>query len=797
MFALILAAVVATGVSSSVAPVPAPAAVAAVLPSPCPTATPSGAKGSTPAPCASPALATIGRTGEIGRKANLVGIAQSASTGTIDQEQIAARPLLRPGEILEEIPGLTITQHSGGGKANQYYLRGFQLDHGTDLDGTINGIPINLGSHAHGQGYSDINYLIPELVSYVEFKKGVYFADQGDFATAGGYQLTYRNTIQPTTSFTVGDFGYDRFFTANATPVGRGDLLYAAEIGHDNGSYQKPDEYQKFNGILRYSRTTASDGLAITGMVYSGAFGSTDQIPQRLIGAGVLDEYGYVDPTDGGNTYRYAISGQYTHHDPNGETKLDIYGVNSYLNLFSNFTYYYFDANDYYNVTRNPITCNGAYRTCTPNAGTAAAPRTNAYQSFCPANDTAPANALYHSVTPAAYAFACGDQREQKDVRTYYGFDLTRSFVTPGSDTVFGVGLRNDTIPTVALVLTNGRVLYPNGTLSNDRITLFAPDAYIESTLHFGSKLHMTPAVRVDSLAQNVLAYLPANTGHASEIVVDPKFTLGYAFSKNQEVYFDIGESYHSNDARGVTGIGSVDPQTHASFDSTGAAVPYNSPLTRAFGDEIGYRFSSPRLTTTFSAFRLLLENELQFDGDHGTTSVAGPTARKGVELANYYAATSWLTLKADLATSSARFTTDPLDQGTGVPESLNGVVSLGATVDTKHYGTSLVMQYFGPRTLDTQGDAKSPPTTTFNFQYTAKLAHRRALALDVFNLLNAYDPDVTYYYASWTKQDAANPTLANDPAINPALGGQGVNDYHLHPQQKRSVRVSLVQAGL
>jgi hypothetical protein len=184
VFALILAAVVATGVSSSVAPVPAPAAVAAVLPSPCPTATPSGAKGSTPAPCASPALATIGRTGEIGRKANLVGIAQSASTGTIDQEQIAARPLLRPGEILEEIPGLTITQHSGGGKANQYYLRGFQLDHGTDLDGTINGIPINLGSHAHGQGYSDINYLIPELVSYVEFKKGVYFADQGDFATS-------------------------------------------------------------------------------------------------------------------------------------------------------------------------------------------------------------------------------------------------------------------------------------------------------------------------------------------------------------------------------------------------------------------------------------------------------------------------------------------------------------------------------------------------------------------------------------------------------------------------------------
>jgi len=202
----------------------------AASPSPCSTGVPnSGAsQASAPSPCPSSAAwyRTIGRVITVGRQANLVGKAISASTGTISQEQIATRPLLRPGEVLEDIPGLVISQHSGGGKANQYYLRGFQLDHGTNLDAEINGVPINLGSHAHGQGYSDINYLIPELVSYVEFQKGLYFADQGDFAVAGGYDLYYRNTIEPVSEFTFGDFGYDRFFKAGSPKVGAGDLLY-------------------------------------------------------------------------------------------------------------------------------------------------------------------------------------------------------------------------------------------------------------------------------------------------------------------------------------------------------------------------------------------------------------------------------------------------------------------------------------------------------------------------------------------------------------------------------------------
>jgi hypothetical protein len=276
------------------------------VPTPCPSASPkdpavipspSPALGAAPQPCQSTGTKTIGHVTAVGRSANLVGAADAASEGTISAQDIADRPILRPGELLEAIPGLVISQHSGEGKANQYYLRGFQLDHGTDLESTIGGIPINMVSHAHGQGYSDINWLMPELVSFVEFKKGPYYADQGDFSTAGSYNVYFSDTIEPITTFGFGDFGSDRFFTAGSPQVGAGHLLYGAEIDHDNGTFVKPDEYHKFNGFLRYSLDRGKDNYGVNAFAYDGAFNSTDQIPQRLVDASIINPYGYVDPT--------------------------------------------------------------------------------------------------------------------------------------------------------------------------------------------------------------------------------------------------------------------------------------------------------------------------------------------------------------------------------------------------------------------------------------------------------------------------------------------------------------------
>jgi hypothetical protein len=781
IFSLFLAVVVATAQPASTG-----------SPAPCPSATPVSAslasEAASPAPCPPPsALKTIGLVRGVGRKANLVGTASAASEGTIDADEIATRPILRPGEVLEAIPGLVISQHSGEGKANQYYLRGFQLDHGTDLESTVGGIPVNLVSHAHGQGYSDINWLMPELVSYVEYKKGTYYADQGDFSTAGAYNLYLRDTIAPVTSFGIGDYGYDRFFTAGAPSIGSGHLLYGVELAHDNGTFQKPDEYHKFNGVLRYTIAKGNDDYALTGYAYNGAFNSTDQIPQRLVSAGALNPYGYIDPTDGGNTYRYAVSAQWRHEASNGETKIAAYGVDSSLELFSNFTYDYDDANNYFNETANPITCNVAFTTCAPNV--AGAPRASAYSSYCPAY-TAPAGAATGSLTPAPYAFQCGDQREQNDRRFISGLTFSRTFKTPGTLTTIGADTRNDNISTLGLYLTQGRVRLPGGTLSNDHVVERGSDVYLQSELHVGPNLRVTPGVRADYYTFSDRAYDPNNSGVGSAALVSPKVTASYKLSPNDEFYLDFGDSFHSNDVRGTTYVD--DPQTHAPFDASGSPVERNPLLNRSAGEEVGYRHSTRSDTTTLSLWELYQADELIFDGDHGTTSLGGPTQRKGIELANYITPTKWLTIDADLATSSARFLSDPTHQGTGVPESLNAVVALGATVDTSRYSASLRMRYFGPRQLDTAGDAVSTPSMLFNTQFTAKLSGGARVSLDVFNLLDSDVPDVTYNYNSWLPSDAKVAANLADPSINPALGGAGIADNHFHPAEGRIVRLTL-----
>jgi hypothetical protein len=708
------------------------------------------------------ALKPIARV--IGRGTNLVRHAAAASSGTIGREEIFTRPILRPGEVLEAIPGLVITQHSGEGKANQYYLRGFQLDHGTDLAGTVDGVPINLPTQAHGQGYSDINWLIPELVDYVAFEKGPYYASQGDFSAAGAYQLFYRNTVPETLEFGAGSYGYDRFLAAGSHAAGSGNLLYGVELFHDNGSFVLPDDYRKINGVLRWSRQTAATNFNVTAWAYGGIFNSTDQIPQRLVDANIISRLGYIDPTDGGQTSRYALSGEYQHQDPNGSTAFDFFGFQQYLNLYSDFTYWLDDATDYYNVHDNPVTCTIAFSTCHPGPH-----HVSTYTSYCPANQTS-----------AAFTFSCPDQREQQDERFVSGFNFS----------TVGAGLRNDNIPTVALYLTDDRVRYPNGTLSDDHVVERDENLWVQSVLHFGSKLRVIPGLRADQYYVDVYAPSPANSGNLAPGIVSPKVAAAYAMSPNQELYADWGDSFHSNDARGVTQT--LDPQTHATVDATGQPVMQDTPLVRAIGEEIGYRYSQPKLTSTVSLWQLNLASELVFNGDDGTTSAGGPTKRYGVEFANFYRPLPWLTIDGDLSTSSARFTEDTLQPGTYVPESLNEVIAAGITVDEPRYSASLRLRYFGPRTLDTEGTAVSAPSTILNGQYTAKLSSHYNVTVEALNITNAQVDDVEYYYASWLPHDAANRAYAANPAIDPLLGGTGVNDYVFHPAELRSVRLEL-----
>ncbi|HYE85036.1 MAG TPA: TonB-dependent receptor, partial [Vicinamibacterales bacterium] len=213
---------------------------------------------------------------------HLIGVAHSATQGVVSGRQLELRPILRAGEVLEAVPGVIISQHSGEGKANQYYLRGFNLDHGTDFATTVAGVPVNMPTHAHGHGYSDLNFLIPELVSGVQFNKGPYAADEGDFSTAGASHIRYVNALDRAQArATFGGDGYRRLFAAASPRIGGGQLLSAIEVGTNDGPWARPDDYSKINGVVRFSRGSPVQAFSATAMGYSASWNATDQIPLR------------------------------------------------------------------------------------------------------------------------------------------------------------------------------------------------------------------------------------------------------------------------------------------------------------------------------------------------------------------------------------------------------------------------------------------------------------------------------------------------------------------------------------
>ena len=229
--------------------------------------------------------------------------ASSGSEGVITGRRLNAMPILRPGDVLESIPGLIVTQHSGDGKANQYFLRGFNLDHGTDFATTLGGVPINMPSHAHGQGYTDLNFLIPELVEKLRYRKGPYYAQEGDFSSAGAAHLDYYRALERSSAqLSIGAGGYVRSLFMGSPHVGSGHLLYALELLHNDGPWQVPENFRKINGVLRYTEGTRSNGYTLSAMAYQGRWTSTDQIPLRAVTSGALGRFGSLDASSGGMT---------------------------------------------------------------------------------------------------------------------------------------------------------------------------------------------------------------------------------------------------------------------------------------------------------------------------------------------------------------------------------------------------------------------------------------------------------------------------------------------------------------
>src|SRR5690349_21266441 len=270
----------------------------------------------------------------------LIGHVDASTQGTVTRAQLETRPVLRTGELLETVPGLVVTQHSGDGKANQYFLRGFNLDHGTDLATSVDGIPVNMHTHGHGQGYTDINFVIPELLDRIEYKKGTYFADEGNFSAAGAVDLKYRRSFDDTLlSLSLGEDSYIRGVLAGSTGLAGGDLLFGLDYGASDGPWELPENLSRVNALVKYSRGDRGDGYALTASAYDGRWDSTDQIPERAVASGSLDRFGFVDPTDGGESHRYALN--FELEKPLGAWNFETtaYALDYHLDLFSNFTY--------------------------------------------------------------------------------------------------------------------------------------------------------------------------------------------------------------------------------------------------------------------------------------------------------------------------------------------------------------------------------------------------------------------------------------------------------------------------
>jgi hypothetical protein len=425
----------------------------------------------------------------------LVGVADTASTGVVTPAELNERARRRPAEALESVPGMVVSQHSGEGKANQYYLRGFNIDHGTDLALSVAGMPINLPTHGHGQGYADMNFLIPELVSGIQYRKGTYAAESGDFSAAGAIRVSYMNVLDaPLARFEAGTYGYARVLGATSPKVGNGHLLVAAEAMGNDGPWDRPDVMRRWNGLVRYSQGTATSGLAVTFLAYTANWNSSDQIPRRAVDDGTLSRFGYLDRTNGGETHRLGAILEWQRTGAGGVTRVEGYGFDYALDLFSNFT----------------------------------------YQLDDPEN---------------------GDQFEQRDDRFVFGGRVSHSrsaaIFGRGSLVTFGGEARRDDIGAVGLYRTTARTRL--STVREDAVGQTSGAAYAEVQTPWSNVVRTTIGLRGDLYGWRVDASHPENGGSVNCGIVNPKFSVAFGPWGRTELYASAGGGFHSNDGRGAT----------------------------------------------------------------------------------------------------------------------------------------------------------------------------------------------------------------------------------------------------
>jgi TonB family protein len=669
----------------------------------------------------------------------------AASSFAVRDREFNLRPIGSVADILRVTPGLVVVQHSGGGKANQYFLRGFDVDHGTDLALSIDGVPINMVSHAHGQGYSDTNFIIPEVVERVEITKGPYFAHQGDFATAGAVNMVSRE-----------DFDHSSAGIGLSGSPGRGALGYrglliaspkfehmratfAAELGRQNGPFDNPEGWNKYK---LFNKLTV-DGpkgstLTISQMSYGGAWSGSGQIPARAVEQGRISRFGSIDPDEGGFTGRHQGFVQYKlRPTENSELKALAY-VGAYrFNLFSNFTLNLRDPNN-------------------------------------------------------------GDQIEQVDRRVFYGGRLSYRIVHDVEgvrfDTTIGADGRNDDIHGELRNTLHRREL---SRVANNNVTQTFIGAFANEEITSVKWLRVNAGGRADMVAFAVDDKLPRTPGSAEQTAgtgsaqqFSPKTSVAVSPVQVEDaqldVYVNYGHGFHSNDVRGA-----FSPQKV-------------TPLTRAIGEEVGTRARFfNRWDLAVAGWQLDLDNETVWIGDEGTTDVSGATTRRGVELETRLEITKWLAADLDLTFTKSQF---KANAGNGSGLALAPKQTWSGGISGRHgLGPGIVrggLRFYGigDRPASDDGELIAPGFTLFDIHAGYRL-RRFDFALDVENLFNSEARSAQFATTGRLRTEpgagapipagfncGSNGRLATGGAS--ASGFAGCEDVHFTPQYPLTLRV-------
>ncbi|MES2264853.1 MAG: TonB-dependent receptor [Pseudomonadota bacterium] len=643
---------------------------------------------------ASALLAGPGRAGEeaplpvveiAGRQDNVAGVADAASQGTAGAEQIRARPALRSGELLELVPGMLVTQHSGEGKANQYFLRGFNLDHGTDFATWVDGMPVNMRSHAHGQGYSDLNFVLPELVQRIDYKKGPYFPGEGDFASAGAAHLRLADSLPAgIASLSLGRQGYRRGVLADSIAAGSGILLYGLEGAWNDGPWRTPEAMRKRSGMLRYRQGEAGDGFSITAMAYRNRWNASDQVPLDAVLSGQLERYAAVDASDGGESARYSLSYALRRHNAGGLFELDLYAVQSSLDLFSNFTYFLED----------PV----------------------------------------H-----------GDQFMQSERRRMTGANVAQSWSGElagfGFHNKAGLQLRHDHISPVGLYAAAAR--QQGAAVREDRVDETSAGLYLESAVQWLPGWRTVAGARYDTYRFDVDSTLAGGNGNgngsgkAGAHVVSPKLSMIFGPWRQTEYFINYGTGFHSNDARGVV-------QAPAA-----GSIPATPLVASRGGEFGVRGEALPGWHSSLALWRLEIDSELVFVGDAGDTAPSRASRRRGIEWSNRYRAAPWLSFELDLAASRARyagqeaggnFIPGALERAISFGVNVSDIGRCSGAFD---------LRYMGARPLVEDNSVRSRASVLGAARASCLVGRATSLAIDVSNVFDRRASDIEYFYRS------------------------------------------------